>query len=179
MAPRSRPPLPCDPAKVSSLNRQRAFSLGRGNAYSCPIFGSLAGATGSVQGGEIRPSDPRSERPSDYQEVAGSTATVDEIIAMEGLWKQKLQDPRDGSQQELSVRILLSTRCTPRLTTTCTNNDWASRTHRFERKLVIEDQLLTGSGKLSLRQSRQGVVTDFGRHICSLKNILRRGDHIV
>jgi hypothetical protein len=54
----------------------------------------------------------------------------------------------------------------------------ALRTHRFERYLVIEDQLLTGSGKLTLRQSRQGVVADFGRHMCCLENILRRGDHI-
>lgn len=37
----------------------------------------------------------KSRDPSDYQvsvlEVAGSTATIDEIMAMEGLWKQKLQ----------------------------------------------------------------------------------------
>jgi hypothetical protein len=56
--------------------------------------------------------------------------------------------------------------------------DWALRTHRFERYLVIEDQLLTGSGKLTLPQSRKGVVADFGRRMCCLENILRRGDHI-
>ncbi len=49
----------------------------------------------------------------------------------------------------------------------------------FQRYLVVEDQLLTGSGKLTLRQSRQRVVADFGRHICCLENILGRGDHIL
>jgi hypothetical protein len=42
----------------------------------------------------------KSRDPSDYQvsilEVAGSAATVDEIIAMEGLWKQKLQSREMG-----------------------------------------------------------------------------------
>ena len=35
-----------------------------------------------------------------------------------------------------------------------------------------------GSGKLTLRQSRQGVVTDFGRRISCIENILRRGEHV-
>jgi hypothetical protein len=42
----------------------------------------------------------KSRDPSDYQvsvlEVAGSAATVDEIIAREGLWKQKLQSREMG-----------------------------------------------------------------------------------
>jgi len=52
----------------------------------------------------------KSRKPSDYQvsisEVAGSSATVDDILAMEGRWQSKLQSKDMGLNRNLAHRLL-------------------------------------------------------------------------
>jgi hypothetical protein len=95
------------PAWVTALSSSRGIYL-----LTCPktreqYVGSATGTGGfhgrwvsyarDGHGGNV---GLKSRDPSDYQvsilEVAGSAATVDEIIAMEGLWKQKLQSREMG-----------------------------------------------------------------------------------
>jgi hypothetical protein len=50
----------------------------------------------------------KSRNPSDYQvavlEVAGTAASTDDILAMEGLWQRKLQSQQMGLNRNLARR---------------------------------------------------------------------------
>jgi len=94
-------------AWVTALSASRGVYL-----LTCPrtkeqYVGSATGAAGFhgrwlsyVRDGHGGNVELKSRDPSDYQvsilEVAGSAATTDDIIALEALWKRKLQSPEMG-----------------------------------------------------------------------------------